>query len=384
MLQNTGLEISIFLFAALVGYVLAVRVGQSAVVWMILIGMLLGPGFTGLVGYDGTVEVLAEIGAILLLFVIGLESDFKDIYSAKNGLIAIAGVVVPFAGGFLLSRLFGFSSVTALFVGTALTATSIAITAHVLKEMGQLGSGAAKAIIGAAVIDDVLGLLMLGITTGIGKGSFSFGALGVLLVSAVIFFVIAVLLMPVISEIISRVNEWAESKGSFQITILLAMAVAFAYSAVAELIGLSAIVGAFIAGVTLENLEIKSYREGAAYLEMIFSAIFFVSLGLLIDLKDIGAGSWLFIAALIAVAVATKVAGCFFPALFAGLKPRDALIVGVGMVPRGEVAMIVALFGLTAGIISQGIYAAIVVMALVTTIIVPVFLRRLYSGARAY
>ncbi len=380
MLQNTGLEISIFLFAALVGYVLAVRVGQSAVVWMILIGMLLGPGFMGLVGYDGTVEVLAEIGAILLLFVIGLESNFKDIYSARNGLIALAGVIVPFAGGFLLSRLFGFSSVTALFVGTALTATSIAITAHVLKEMGQLGSSAAKAIIGAAVIDDVLGLLMLGITTGISKGSFSLSALGVLLVSAVIFFAIAVLLMPVISEIISRVNEWAESKGRFQITILLAMAVAFAYSAVAELIGLSAIVGAFIAGVTLENLEIKSYREGAAYLEMIFSAIFFVSLGLLIDLKDVGSGSWLFIIALIAVAVVTKVVGCFLPALFAGLKPRDALIVGVGMVPRGEVAMIVALFGLTAGVISHGIYAAIVVMALVTTIIVPVFLRRLYSA----
>lgn len=383
MIENTGLEVSIFLFAALVGYVLAVRVGQSAVVWMILIGMLLGPGFMGLVGYDGTVEVLAEIGAILLLFVIGLESDFKDIYSAKNGLIAVFGVVVPFAGGFVLSRLFGFSSLTALFVGTALTATSIAITAHVLKEMGQLGSSAAKAIIGAAVIDDVLGLLMLGITTGISKGSFSFSALGVLLVSAIIFFVIAVLLMPFISEIISRVNEWAESKGRFQITILLAMAVAFAYSAVAELIGLSAIVGAFIAGVTLENLEIKSYREGAAYLEMIFSAIFFVSLGLLIDLKDVGTGSWLFIAALIAVAVATKVVGCFFPALFAGLKPRDALIVGIGMVPRGEVAMIVALFGLTAGIISQGIYASILVMALVTTIIVPVFLRRLYA-ARSY
>ncbi len=381
MTASFGFEISIFLFAAFIGYILAIRVGQSAVLGMIFIGILLGPTLLGIVSYDNNIQLLAEMGAIFLLFVAGLESNFKDIYSVKNGLIAFMGVLVPFLGGFAFSKLFGLGDVESLFIGTALTATSIAITVHVLKELGKLGSETARTIIGAAVIDDILGLLLLAAATSAGNGTFSFEKILAFAISAILFLMIIVLIMPFISQIIFEVNQWAESTGHFQITILLAMAIAFVYSAAAEFIGLSAIVGAFIAGVTLENLNIKSYREGAMYLEMIFSAIFFVSLGILVNLKEVNPGLLFFILGLTAVAIITKIIGCFIPALLHGLRPRSALIVGIGMVPRGEVAMIVALFGVTAGIISQGIYASILVMALATTVIVPIMLKSLYAHA---
>lgn len=379
MEQAIGLEVSVFLFTALVGYILAVRIGQSAVAGMILIGMLFGPSFLGIVRYEGPVLFLAEIGAIMLLFVVGLESNFRDIISGRNALIALSGVVFPFAGGYFISVIFGFSSIASLFIATSLTATSIAITAHVLKEMGKLGSDAGRAIIGAAVIDDILSLLLLAFTLGIGKGEFSAIGFGAILVSSLLFLMIAFLLMPFISEVISRVNSWAESAGHPRVTILLAMAIAFAYSAIAQFIGLSAIIGAFIAGVTLENLNIRSYREGAVYLEMIFSAIFFVSIGVLINVAEIDLGFAWFVIVLVVVAVVTKVIGCMLPAMRLGMRKKDAIAVGIGMVPRGEVAMIVALFGLTSGIISQTVYAAIMIMALATTLVAPYGLRKIFG-----
>ena len=374
-----GLEISIFLFAAFLGYIIAIRIGQSSTIGMILIGLVLGPSFLGLVSFDSGVRLLSEIGAILLLFVVGLESNFRDVYSARNAVVALFGVLVPFACGFAVARLFGYSSISALMVGTAITATSIAITAHVLKEMGKLSSRSAKTLIGAAVIDDVLGLMVLAIATGTANGAFSLQRAGIVAISAILFFAIVILLIPFISEIASIVNRWAESIGYPQITLLLALSVAFAYSAVSELIGLSAIVGAFVAGVTLESSSIKSYKEGAAYIEMIFSSIFFVSLGVVMNLKEVDFSSWLFVLALIAVAVLTKVIGCFIPALLTGLGRRESLIVGFGMVARGEVASIVALFGLSAGLISQTIYTAIMLVAVSTTLIAPIILKRLYA-----
>lgn len=376
-----GLELSIFLLAAFLGYIIAVRIGQSSTIGMILIGLVLGPSFLNIVSFDSGVRPLAELGAVLLLFVVGLESNFRDVYSVRNAIVALFGVVVPFIGGFAVARLFGYNSITALLVGTAITATSIAITAHVLREMGRLNSRPAKILIGAAVIDDVLGLMVLAISTGVAKGSFSVQQAGMVVISAILFFTIAVLLIPFISEITSRVNRWAEGSGHPQVILLLALAVAFAYSAISELIGLSAIVGAFVAGVTLESSSIKGYRDGAAYLEMIFSSIFFVSLGVVMNLKEVNLGIGLFVIALIAVAILTKVFGCFIPAFMSGLNRRESLIVGFGMVARGEVASIVALFGLSAGLLTQTVYTAIMLVAVSTTLITPIILKRLYAGA---
>ena len=158
-------QMSLLLFVALGGYLAASRINQSAVIGLILVGIVVGPSVLGWITYTDFVAGLAHLGAVILLFVIGLEFNLKDILSARNGIIAGVGVIIPWIGGYWLALLFGYDTPVAIFIGTALTATSIAITANVLKELGKLQTEAAKAIIGAAVIDDVLSLLALAIST---------------------------------------------------------------------------------------------------------------------------------------------------------------------------------------------------------------------------
>lgn len=382
-MQSLGLEISLFLFAALLGYVLAVRIGQSVVIGEILIGILLGPSILGIIKYNELVGALAEIGAIFLLFVIGLECNFKEIYTIKNSFIALFGVIVPLVLGFFMTKFFGYSDIQSLFVGTALTATSIAITANVLKEMGKLNTETAKIIIGAAVVDDVLGLLILGVTVGLGTTGIALVPVIKKISIALGFLLGAIIAMPIVTYYMNKTDKWAKKIRYEQITLILAITIAFAYSAIAEIVGLSAIVGAFLAGVTLESLAIRSYKEGSKYLEMVFSAIFFVSLGILVNLKEMQS-SWLFFISLVLIAIISKIIGCFIPALLTGIDLKNSLIIGVGMVPRGEFVMVVALVGLTNNIINQDIYASILLMALVTTVILPILLKYAYSYAERF
>lgn len=382
---TVGFQVSIFLFAALAGYLIAVRFGQSAVIGEIIIGIFIGPSILGLVHYTEVIKILAELGAIFLLFVVGLHCRFKDIYTKKNAVIAVFGVIIPFILGFFVTRLFGYTSLHALFIGTALTATSVAITVNVLKEMGKLDADFAKAIIGAAVIDDVLSLLMLSITTGVVKGSVSAGGIILVIVLAAAFLIGATYLGRYLSKIMVKMQLWSFKHEMPQLIVIFAMAIAFGYSAVAESIGLSAIIGAFIAGISLENVgfpELAKYKEGASYFEMLFSAIFFVSIGVLFNIHETGFSvfGW-FLLALLFVAIISKIIGCYVPAVIMGIKAKSALVVGIGMVPRGEVAMIIALFGLNAGIIQQDLYGVIILVALFTTIFVPYFLKMAVGGA---
>ena len=378
-----GLEISILLFAAFLGYFLSVRIGQSAVIGEIIIGVLIGPSVFGLITYSDLVSILAQMGAIFLLFAIGLECKFKEIYNAKNAFIAFFGVVVPFILGFLMTRAFGYTNMESVFVGTALTATSIAITANVLKDMGKLNTHTAKIIIGAAVVDDILGLLVLSVSLGMGTGNFNLLDVFIKITIAILFLAGTVIIMPYINRVMNYVGKWARKTKHIQLPLILSISVAFAYSTISELVGLSAIVGAFLAGVTLEGLFIESYKEGTKYLEIVFSAIFFVSLGVLVNLKEIGGVSWFFVGLFI-VAIISKIIGCFIPALLTGERFWNSLIIGVGMIPRGEFVMVVALYGLTHNIIGQGIYASILLMALLTTIIFPIILKTLYSNAERF
>src|SRR5665647_821776 len=184
-------QMSLLLFVALAGYLVASRINQSAVIGLILVGLVVGPSVLGLITYTDFVRSIAHLGAVILLFVIGFEFNMKDIIQPRNFAIALVGVIVPWIGGWWLSVLFGFDSASAIFVGTACTATSIAITANVLKELGKLQTEAAKAIIGAAVIDDVLALLVLAISTDVVGGSFSYLGIAIVTVKAVAFIVIA-------------------------------------------------------------------------------------------------------------------------------------------------------------------------------------------------
>ncbi len=379
-LQTIEFQISLLLFIALVGYFLAIRFGQSIVIGEILVGILVGPSILGLITYTEFIQQLATMGAIFLLFVVGLQTKFKEIANARSFVIALVGVIVPWIGGFAIAHLFGFPLGEAVFVGTALTATSIAITAQVLKELGRLDTPAAKAIIGAAVVDDVLALLALSLTKEFLTSTVSLDNVAFTAAIALVFLAVGVTVgIKVINPQLERFDKWAKKHRVEKATFIAAIAFAFAYSLVAEIVGLSAIVGAFIAGVSLESLKIKSYREGSEYLEAIFASIFFVSLGVLVNVQAAASAGW-FILALTAVAIVTKFAGCAIAAKLLGLNKSEALIVGLGMVPRGEIAIIAALYGLSNGLIGQPVYAAILMMSVLTTIVTPIFIKPLFFG----
>lgn len=378
-------QMSLLLFVALAGYLLASRINQSAVVGEILVGLVVGPSVLGLITYTDFVASIAHLGAVILLFVIGLEFEIKEIFRLKYAIIALVGVIVPWLGGYWVSLLFGFNTASAIFIGTALTATSIAITANILKELGKLDTEVAKAIIGAAVIDDILSLIALSATTDIVSGTISFSSVSRLVIIAIIFVAGGAWIGRTwVSRLIVKMDE-SEIAGKYpEFVFIFAMMFAFFYAMCAELIGLSAIVGGFIAGVSFVGVNLKrsrNLREGAEYLQMIFAAVFFVSLGILADVHQLTVPILGFLVVLTLVAIITKVVGCAIPGRLTGLCGKDSLILGFGMAPRGEVAMIVALIGLEQGVIGQEIYVVIILMSLLTTLITPIIYRNwLYKG----
>ncbi len=374
-------QMSLLLFVALAGYLVSSRLGQPAVVGQILVGLAIGPSVLGWVTYTEFVSSIAHLGAVILLFVVGLEFKLKDIANVKYLVIGLLGVIVPWIGGYFLAVAYGFEHHRAVIIGVALTATSIAITADTLREMGKLSSPVAKAIIGAAVIDDVLALAALSIANEMALGSVSVLLSSLTLLKAMVFLAVGALVGKyLLTRMVVRIDESALAPRYPEMVFIFAMMVAFLYGMTAEIIGLSAIVGAFVAGVSLEGVGLKnskSFKEGAEYLRIIFASVFFVSLGVLADVRAMTWGLMGFVLAMTVVAIVTKLVGCSLPAKALGMSWRESMVLGFGMVPRGEVAMIVALLALNQGVIEQPAYVALVLMALLTTIVTPLVLRNL-------
>jgi Kef-type K+ transport system membrane component KefB len=387
ILNSIEFQMSLLMFVALAGYFLAYRINQSVVVGIILMGIVIGPSLLNLVTYTDFVATLAHLGAVVLLFTIGLEFNIKDIWKIRYMIIALVGVIVPALAGYFLAVAFDYDFKASVFIGTALTATSIAITANVLKEMGKIQTDAAQAIIAAAVIDDVLSLLALSTSEGLVSGNLTWSSVLITLVKAVAFIVIGIVLGRMFfRRLLVRLDNTSMSVKFPECIFLFTIMVAFLYAMVANYVKLSAIVGSFMAGSSFAGIKLTrgaaAFREGAEHLQIVFASIFFVSLGVIMDLRSVDLTLLWFVLALTAVAIATKVIGCGLPAYFHRMNIRESLIVGVGMVPRGEVAMIVALIGLNTvdkvtgqSLINQEVYAAVILMALLTTIIPPLIMR---------
>ena len=377
---------SLLLFVALAGYLLASRINQSVVVGEILVGFLVGPSVLGLITYTDFVAGLAQLGAVFLLFVVGTEFRLEDVARPRYLLIGASGVVVPFGMAYGASALLGFPVGGSMFIATALTATSIAITANVLKEMGRLQTAAARAIIGAAVIDDVLGLLVLAVTRGAVSGSVSFPAVALVFGKSLAFLAAGALAGHfLLRPVLERIDASSFTRRFREIPFLFAVMCAFLYGMAAELLGLSAIVGAFMAGASLGGVRLrqgKDLHDGFDFLQAIFASIFFVSLGILTDVRALEARVLVLLGVLLVVAFASKLIGCGGAALLTGSGPRDAAIIGLGMAPRGEVAMIIALIGLNAGLIHQDVYVAILLVSLLTTVATPLVLKPLLARGR--
>jgi Na+:H+ antiporter len=362
------------------------RIGQTAVLGELLAGVIIGPGVLGLVRDTAVLHALAELGVLILLFEVGLESDLDEFLEAglQSTLVAAAGVVIPFATGFALMHALGHAPLVSVFVGATLTATSVGITARVLGDLGRLQEAAAKVVLGAAVVDDILGLIILAVVTGIAQtGGVSLVALGVLVGKAVVFLVAAVWLGIKLSPVLIRWVGRMRARGTL---IVYSVVFAVGLAAVAELIGLATIIGAFAAGLILATTERREHiEERIKPIADLLVPVFFVTVGMKVEpamLNPLAEGGEFGTAlVLTGIAVVSKLA-----AGLAVYRPGvRRSVVGVGMVPRGEVGLIFAGTGLAVGVIANDLYAALVVAVMLTTFAAPPWLKALYSrpGGRA-
>jgi len=389
--------LAIILAAAKLGGDLATRARQPAVLGELVAGVLLGNlgliGITGLQGLESnaTLDTLAQIGVIILLFEVGLESTVGDMMKVgvTAVLVATLGVIAPFVLGWLVGALLlpGESWYAHAFLGATLTATSVGITARVLKDLGKSTTPEARVILGAAVVDDVFGLVILAVLSGIIAAAnagtpMAFGSAGLIVVKAVLFLGGALALGRVLSPRLFGIASRLHGRG---VLLATALVFCFALSYVAALIGLAAIVGAYAAGLILEDVHYRPFTErGERTLEELLQPIgtflvplFFVLMGMRVDLTTFAHPEILGLAALLTMAAIAGKQACALGAIGGRL---DRLTIGLGMIPRGEVGLIFANIGLglTIGgtpVIDRSTYSAVVIMVIVTTLVTPPALR---------
>ena len=410
--KRIWVEITLLLLVALVAERLVQQWKQPFVMVLLLLGVLISPytlnavwpavmetvtpllqsagirppaSTPELLGESEIVKTFANIGVIILLFRIGLHSEIEKVFNLKNLLVAIGGVILPFVAGFLFAQWSGGGFAFSLFVGAALTATSVGITVAVLEEMKVINKPFAQVILGAAVIDDVLALVALGLVSSMPSdlSAISIAPIAQVIGIALVFVVSGLLLGKLFVERFFKYEEEEISKR----TLSGMLALLFFYSFASEALGLSAIVGAFIAGLVISYSPMAHKLNKALFtMDVIFTPIFFISLGMLVNVWEIP-GAIVPVLALTAIAIITKVIGCGVPAVLMGMKTKEALLVGWGMVPRGEIALIIALLGITTldpsgkPVLDAAEYTIIASMAFLSTVIVPWGLKALVARA---
>jgi Na+:H+ antiporter len=350
------------------------RLRQPPVIGEIVAGVLLGPSLLNLVHPSEMTWVMAEIGAIFLLFTVGLETKPSDLLrvGGVSALVASLGVLVPFVLGFTYMKAGAHSTVESIFVGAAMVATSVGITARVLADMGALSTRAARVILGAAVLDDILGMIVLAVVSSLSEGRINYLSLSILTAEAVGFSLLVIFFG---SKIIGRfrpaVSLLRARNSAFFLSVMLCLGLSLA----SVYIGMAAIIGAFLAGLALaDHSEQFHLRENAHPIMEFLAPFFFVMLGVQVNLRTMTEPKVLLTAGVICVlAIVSKLIGCGLGAISLGTK--DAFRIGIGMVPRGEVGLIVAAVGLNLHTIPDSIYGVVVIMSIVTTLFSPPVLR---------
>ncbi len=375
--------VSIFIVAAL-GVQISKMLKLPSAISLILVGLIFGPVFLNIVQISPITKFLADIGIILMLFKVGIESEISLLKSKGAIFVGAAGFILPWILGYIVTIYFGFGGYESFFVGVILTATSIGITMSILQELQMASRPFARIILGAAVIDDVIGLIALSLTiTIIQAGTVSIAEIMRMTLFSVGTIVVAVIIG---IKLLSLVRTFSQTKLSEGALYLLIISLALLASVLAEDIGLSAIVGAFLAGLVITKA--KFYREYAKLhqtldpLVALFTPVFFLQIGLLINRADLLAGIYLGLV-LTFVAIIGKYLGCYFASRGTKINYLDSMLISFGMLPRGEVALIAAQIGLSFAIISSEVLSAVVVMSLLTSIIPPVLFLYILSPYRA-
>lgn len=351
------------------------RIRQPAVVGEILAGILLGPYILNMIGPSHFYIVLAEIGVIILLFNVGLHTRMDEMMKVGpiSLVVAVMGIIFPFIFGYLYTRITAHSTVEAMFIGAAMVATSVGITARVLADLKILDAKVSKVIIGAAVIDDIIALIVLAVVTGLGKGTISYVKIGLVLFEAIAFVIFLIIIgRRVIYRFFGpQLLSFKSRNAPFALAILFCLGL----SAVASYIDLAAIVGAFMAGMILSEFNIKlrlSLKFESLYDFLV--PFFFVMMGKQVDLSVFAHPPIIGAALILTIfAILGKLLGCGLGAITLGWK--QASLVGVGMVPRGEVGLIIASIGLSLGAITKDLYSIVIFMVIATTLLSPPVLR---------
>jgi len=387
MHETAAILLSLFIIfvAAQVGAEIAQRLKLPGVVGEIVAGCVIGPSALGWISAEQIVpgtplDVLAEIGVVLLLFSVGLETRLEDLkkVGASAFLVGVLGVVVPFVLGSLWAHGNGFAWSKSLFVAAAFVATSAGITARVLQELGALQRIESRVILGAAVIDDILAMLLLGVVTSLQAGA------GVNVTSLLLVLAQAIGFVAVIGWVGTRVMRkrahWLDRPINPLSPLTITLAICLGLAFLSTEFGLAAIIGAFLAGMIASEMHQREELEHQTQPLLAFlTPFFFVITGAKIDLGVFASASALWMLAVVTViAIISKLAGGFLGAL--SLGKRGALIVGVGMVPRGEVGVVIASLGLAAGVFTNQTYAVIVAMSLLTSVVTPPVLAILLKG----
>ena len=357
------------------------RLRQPGLVGEILAGIIIGPNVLNLVRTNDLLHALSELGVMFLLFRVGLEVKPSELMRVGGtaAIVAIGGVLVPFLFGWGILRLGGGGHVESIFVGAAMVATSVGITAQVLAGQGLLKHVASQTILAAAVIDDVLGLLVLAAVSSMAKGQVNIAGLATTAGLAIGFTVAAATLG---TRAMRKVVPKMEKKlRAGEVQFNLAMVLLFALAVLAAYVGVAAIVGAFLAGMALsETVDRRVHDLGHGVTELLVP-FFLAGIGMNLDISSLANPATLTLAVIVFVAaVLAKLAGCGLGAW--SLGRANMWRVGLGMVPRGEVGMVVAQIGLGLGVISQSVYAVVVFMAVMTTIVAPPFLRVAFKGEK--
>jgi Kef-type K+ transport system membrane component KefB len=385
------ISLCILLFAAKIFAEIFARLKLPIVLGELVGGIIVGPFALGgllifngepLVVLDDTLKNIGEISAIVILFIAGLEITPREFLrgGAASFVVGSVGVIVPFFVGYYAFTLFGLEALESVLIATALTATSIAISVQVLSELGKMQTKEARLILGAAVVDDILAIAALSVvTTMVQTGNLAPDILEItfLILKILGLFVALLVGAVIIVPRILHVEKLWRSKGSVE---GITTAVFFGAAGIAAFVGLSPIVGAFSVGMAVASTRvIKQIGEYVSKLEIIFAPLFFAIIGAQVDLRGININVLYLAGLIVAIAIITKLVGCGIPSMIFLKDKSKALKVGIGMISRGEVGLIIAGVGVSAGALATDIYTSIIIMVAATTIITPIWLKIVYK-----
>lgn len=370
-------QLVIIIVATKIAGAITVKLGQPSVLGEIIVGIIIGPAVLGIIHSNELLKTFSELGVIFLMFFAGVETNIKDLTkNIKPALsVAVMGVILPFIGGYIVGTQFGMDTLHAVFLGIVLTATSVSISVQTFRELNYMNTRESVTVLGAAIADDIIGLIILAVMLSISVGGDI--SVSMVLIKQVIFFAVILLVnwlvLPKLTQFLNkpRLNE---------LLIVLAIVTCLLYSYFAEFMGISNIIGAFFAGLAFTHPKTSIVLEEKIFptVSVLFIPVFFVSIGLEVSFIGFFDHIWLIIILTI-VAILTKIIGAAIGARLTGFVGISTLIIGIAMVSRGEVALITSKIGLENGLFTEEFFTPIIIAIVATTLVTPPLLKGFIS-----